>query len=169
MFYAEGELKMGKSEKHSGTTPAGVLGTVTTGDQRSVIVDPLKFYSPRDPWTTAQCGDGGLIICTKGDIICHSDRNHGRDDLADIALFPMIAISPEMFATLQKIASFHTWNESATASPQIRLTKADLSNVLDVAILSARSTIGLMAPVTPYDKPRNDGTAIEPGHEPGAA
>ena len=64
-------------------------------------VDPLHFCSSRDPWVVAACDDGGLIVCTKGDVICHSDRNHGRDDPADLALFPMIAAAPDMLRLLE--------------------------------------------------------------------
>lgn len=46
-----------------------------------------------------------------------------------------------MLATLRKIASFQTWNECAQATPQVRLSKAAISNLLDRAILDARAAI----------------------------
>ncbi len=39
---------------------------------------------------------------------------------------------------LGMIAKLATWNECATAEPQVRQTKADLSNTLDHAIQCAR-------------------------------
>ena len=42
---------------------------------------------------------------------------------------------------LQKIAKLATWNECATAEPQVRPTKADISNSLDFAITTARDAL----------------------------
>lgn len=154
-----------KSKKNLGTIPSADRGAVTTGDQRAEsAVDPLKFYSENDPWTVTACDDGGLMVHTKGDVICHSDRNHAADDPADMALFPVISAALEMFSALLAVRKIiidgamtgfnchdGDWAERLFASQQ----------VTHAAITKAK------APIPRPDKPRDDGTWIEPGHEPG--
>jgi hypothetical protein len=51
------------------------------------------------------------------------------------------ASQTEALAALQKIAALKTWNECAQAVPQVRLSKAEISNLLDQTILDARAAI----------------------------
>ena len=52
----------------------------------------------------------------------------------------------DFLAALKEIAAMQTWNENARATPQVRLSKADISNLLDRAITTARSAISAAKP-----------------------
>lgn len=47
----------------------------------------------------------------------------------------------ELLAALKSIAGVLTWNECAQATPQVRLTKAEISNALDSTVGFARAAI----------------------------
>lgn len=90
------------------------------------------------PWRVLQTIHAAAWIGEKGN---PSVIVHAGPIPATTANARLIAAAPDLFAALGDIARVATWNECATAEPQIRMSKADISNALDFCITQARAAI----------------------------